>query len=183
MQGPIDKAILASRYILAVFLLGLPVGLALYGVRFLWKLWTLAGSLFTASDSDLLLGVLYLLDAALVASLVVTVVVSSYESLVRRLGRAGQAGGGSWLADGGDQGSLKTKLATAIVAISSIHLLQVFMKTESFTDREIFWGLVIQGVFLLGAVVLAAVDWIEARTKAVRAQASASTSANEGAPA
>ena len=72
------------------------------------------------------------------------------------------------LLDGADQGTLKTKLATAIVAISSIHLLQVFMKADSFGDREITWGLIIQGLFLAGAVCLAGVDWVEAKTKTLR---------------
>lgn len=168
MQGPMDKAILASRYILAIFLLGLPVGLALYAVRFLGKLWGLASTLFTATDSEVMLGVLYLLDAALVASLVVTVAVSSHESLVRRLGREAQSSGAAWLVDSVGQGALKTKLATAIIAISSIYLLQVFMKTESYENRDIIWSIAIQGLFLVGAIVLAVVDWIEARTKALR---------------
>jgi uncharacterized protein (TIGR00645 family) len=162
-----DRVVVASRYILAVFLLGLLVGLALYAVRFLGKLWSMAATLTTSSDSDMLLGLLYLLDSALVASLVVTVALSTYDTLVSRLGRRRTQGMGSLL-DGADQGTLKTKLATAIIAISSIHLLQVFMKADSFDDREITWGLIIQGLFLAGAVCLAAVDWIEAKTKAAR---------------
>lgn len=181
MEGAMDKAILASRYVLAVFLLGLPVGLALYAARFVGKLWALWSELFTATDSEVMLGVLYLLDAALVASLVVTVAVSSHESLVRRLGREAQRSGAAWLVDSVGQGALKTKLATAIIAISSIYLLQVFMKTENYADRDIIWSIVIQGLFLIGAVVLAVVDWIEARTKALREKAGDTT--KEGEPA
>jgi len=175
-----DRVVVASRYILAVFLLGLLLGLALYAVRFLGKLWSMAATLTTATDSDVLLALLYLLDSALVASLVVTVALSTHDTLISRLGRRSREGLGSLL-DGSDQGTLKTKLATAIVAISSIHLLQVFMKAESFADREITWGLIIQGLFLAGAVCLAAVDWIEAKTKGLRKKMAAAKDEGAGA--
>ncbi len=53
-----------------------------------------------------------------------------------------------------DPTKLKTKLATAIVAISSIHLLQIFMRTESFAERDMLWAVVIHLAFMVGALVL-----------------------------
>ncbi len=163
-----DKAILASRYILVVFYIGLAVALGLYALRFAWKVWKFGLGLFELEDNDLLLGVLYLLDSALVASLVVMVAISSYDNLVSRLTDNAREEKLDWLAQGVDPGNLKIKLATAIIAISSIHLLQVFLKVADYSDRQIMWGLVIHASFLVGGICLAVMDKLEGTTKAAR---------------
>ena len=175
MQSLLDKAVLASRHILVVFYVGLAVALALYGVRFLYKIWKFADTLFVMEDNDLLLGLLYLLDSVLVASLVVMVAISSYDSLVSRLTEDAKAQNIDWLAEGVDPGNLKIKLATAIVAISSIHLLQIFLKVESYADRTIMWGLAIHGLFLAGVICLAIMDKLEGTTKAAKLARKAET--------
>lgn len=175
MQGLLDKAILASRHLLVVFYVGLAAALALYAVRFLHKVWKFADNLFGMEDNDLLLGLLYLLDSALVASLVVTVAISSYDSLVSRLTEGAKAQNVEWVAEGLDPGNLKIKLATAIVAISSIHLLQIFLKVDSYADRTIMWGLAIHGMFLLGVLCLAVMDKLEGTTKAAKQAAQGTT--------
>ncbi len=168
MQGLLDKAMLASRHILVVFYVGLAAALALFAVRFLHKVWKFAIGLFEMGDDDLLLGLLYLLDSVLVASLVVMVAISSYDSLVSRLTEGARARNVDWVAEGVDPGNLKIKLATAIVAISSIHLLQIFLKVEDYADRTIMWGLAIHGLFLAGVICLAVMDKLEGTTKAAR---------------
>lgn len=157
MQNALEKSILATRWLLAVFLLGLGVALALYAVRFAWKLMKLAGQLFEPDDSVFLLGVLHLLDAALVASLIVMVMISSWDSLVSKLTNEDGVTKVAW-AGKIDAGNLKLKLATAIIAISSIHLLQIFMRAQSYSDREITWALALHGMFLVGGLVLAGMD-------------------------
>jgi uncharacterized protein (TIGR00645 family) len=168
MRTILDKAILASRHILVVFYIGLAVALALYAVRFGWKVWKFALGLFEMEDNDLLLGLLYLLDSALVAALVVMVAISSYDNLVSRLASDAEAQGIDWVAEGVDPGNLKIKLATAIVAISSIHLLQIFLRVGDYDDRAITWGLAIHAVFLAGGICLAVMDRLEGTTKAAR---------------
>jgi len=167
MQMILDKAILASRHILVVFYLGLALALALYALHFAWKLVKYASGLFSVEDSDYLLGLLYLLDSALVASLVVTVAVSSYDSMVSRLTDGAKAQRIDWVAEV-DPGNLKIKLTTAIIAISSIHLLQIFLKSEKYSDRSITWALVIHAAFLVGGLCLAVMDKLEGTTKAAR---------------
>ena len=174
MQTILDKAILASRHILVVFFLGLAVALALYAARFAWKVWKFGMALLEAEDNDLLLGLLYLLDSALVATLVATVAIASYDSLVSRLADGARAQKVDWVAEGADPGNLKIKLATAIIAISSIHLLQIFLKVQSYSDREITWGLIIHGAFLTGGICLAVMDKLEGTTKAMKKAASGS---------
>jgi uncharacterized protein (TIGR00645 family) len=149
----IDKAMLAGRHILSVFFLGLMVGLFLYAIRFVTKLWEFATELFTLSENDDLLTLLHLADSALVASMVVMVAISSYDSLVSRLKEEAAEERMHWVG-GLDTGNLKLKLATSIVAISSIQLLQIFLKPGSYDDRETMWALIIHCTFLLGALVL-----------------------------
>ncbi|HEV7267078.1 MAG TPA: TIGR00645 family protein [Falsiroseomonas sp.] len=153
----LDKAILASRWILAVFFLGLAVALAAYAARFTYKLWHFATGVIAADETEMLIALLHLLDAALVASLVVTVVIASYDSLVSRLTEEEKAGKPSWVATV-DPGNLKIKLSTALIAISSIHLLQIFMEVSNYDDRSVMWALAIHGTFLVGALVLGLLD-------------------------
>ncbi|EHL98188.1 TIGR00645 family protein [Acetobacteraceae bacterium AT-5844] len=153
----IDKAMLAARHILSVFFLGLMVGLLLYAVRFLSKLWEFATQLFVLPENDDLLTLLHLADSALVASMVAMVAISSYDSLVSRLKEEAAAERMHWVG-GLDTGNLKLKLATSIVAISSIQLLQIFLKPGSYDDRETMWALVIHGTFLAGALVLGVLE-------------------------
>lgn len=162
------KAMLATRHILSLFYIGLMVALACYAARFLDKVFKFGASVFETGDNDLLLGLLYLLDSTLVASLVVMVAIASYDSLVRRLDKDAKEEGVDWVAEGVDPGNLKIKLATAIIAIPSIHLLQVFLKVGDYSDREISWGLAIHALFLAGGIALAVTDKLEGTTKAAR---------------
>lgn len=151
--------LLASRYLLAFFFLGLVASLGLYAIRFASKLWTLAEGVTGMAEEDFLIAVLHLVDAALIASLVVIVALPSFDSLVARLNRDATEGELLWVSRT-DHSNLKIKVATAIVAISSIHLLQVFLKVETYPDRAIFWQVVIHAVFVIGAVLLGLQDWI-----------------------
>jgi len=71
----------------------------------------------------------------------------------------------SWVATV-DPGNLKIKLSTALIAISSIHLLQIFMEASSYDDRAVMVALAIHGSFLLGALVLGLLDRLTAANKA-----------------
>jgi uncharacterized protein (TIGR00645 family) len=172
MTPILNRVILASRHLLTVFYIGLAVALGLYAIRFVWKLWKYAEGLLTVSDSDSLLGLLYLLDSALVAGLVTMVAISSYDSLVSRLSTDEDAKAMEWVG-AVDPSNLKIKLAVAIVAISSIHLLQIFLKVSDYTDREITWSLAIHALFLAGVIALAVMDRLEGYGKAAKAAAKA----------
>lgn len=162
MKTILDKTMLASRWLLAVFFLGLAAALAVYAVRFLYKLWKFAVGVLTTEDTKHLIELLHLLDAALVASLVVMVAISSYDSLVSRLTSDEAERQKSWVATI-DPGNLKVKLATALVAISSIHILQIFMELDEYNDRSVFWALFLHGSFLAGVVVLGLLDRLQGK--------------------
>lgn len=157
MRTILDKAILSSRWLLAVFFVGLAAALAVFAVRFIYKLWKFATSVLETEDTRHLIELLHLLDSALVASLVVMVAISSYDSLVSRLTQDEAERKRSWVAMI-DPGNLKIKLATALIAISSIHLLQIFMEVGEYDDRTVTWAIAIHVMFLLGAIVLGLLD-------------------------
>ena len=157
MLSILDKVMLASRWLLVTFFLGLVVALGVYALHFLAKLWKFATNALTNSDVTVLIQLLHLLDAALVASLVIMVAIASYDSLVSRLTTDEQERKRSWVALV-DPGNLKLKLGTALVAISSIHLLQIFMEIREYTDRDVTWALVIHASFLAGVLVLGLLD-------------------------
>jgi uncharacterized protein (TIGR00645 family) len=158
----IDKTILASRWLLAVFFLGLAAALAVYAIRFVIKLWKFAVGVLTTEDTKHLIELLHLLDAALVASLVIMVALSSYDSLVSRLTTDETERKTSWVSTI-DPGNLKVKLATALVAISSIHILQIFMELDEYDDRTVFWALFLHGSFLAGVIVLGLLDRLQGK--------------------
>ena len=128
LELAIESIILASRWLLVVFYLGLGLALAIYAVSFGKKLIEFVSTVHDLDDTDTILKVLGLIDAALVASLVVMVIISGYENFVSRFDE--QSDKVHWLGTI-DVGSLKIKVASTIVAISSIHLLQIFLNHAS----------------------------------------------------
>jgi len=159
----IERAILAARWILIVFYFGLAFALALYAGSFVYKCLKLAGKIFTLTDNEVILAMLSLIDACLVASLMVMVMLTGYENYVSRLDHK-EASQLAWLGKI-DTGSLKVKIASAIVAISSIHLLQVFLNAPQYDNQKIMWTTLIHLAFVLSAVSLAMVDRIAGVTK------------------
>ncbi|MBU2582360.1 MAG: TIGR00645 family protein [Alphaproteobacteria bacterium] len=165
----IERTILASRWLLVVFYLGLAAALAVYAAAFLGKIWKISLKVFTYSDNEVILAMLGLIDACLVASLMVMVMLSGYENFVSRLDR-GDASELGWLGKI-DTGSLKVKVASAIVAISSIHLLQVFLNAPQYENEKIMWSTLIHLAFVASAVFLAIVDRIADGGKSAKAAA------------
>jgi uncharacterized protein (TIGR00645 family) len=118
LELAIESIILASRWLLVVFYIGLGLALAVYALSFGKKLYEFITTVFLLGDTDTILKMLGLIDASLVASLVVMVIISGYENFVSRFDD--QDGGGvHWLGTI-DVGSLKVKVASTIVAISSM---------------------------------------------------------------
>ena len=158
----IEGIILGSRWLLVVFYLGLALALALYAVSFIRKLLEYLYKIMELDDTDAILKMLGLIDAALVASLIVMVIISSYENFVSRFDN--NEGELSWLGKI-DAGSLKIKVASTIVAISSIHLLQVFLNANQYTDNKLMWLTIMHMAFVFSALFLAYVDRVMAQTK------------------
>lgn len=153
----IEKILLASRWFLVVFYLGLAAALAIYAVSFLGKFAQIALNVFAYSDAEMILAMLALIDAALVASLIVMVMISGYENFVSRFDE--NPTDLSWLGKL-DSGSLKIKVASSIVAISSIHLLQIFLNAHHYENDKIMWFTILHMAFVVSALMLGYLDKI-----------------------
>jgi uncharacterized protein (TIGR00645 family) len=156
----IESIILASRWLLVVFYVGLAVALAIYAFSFGNKLIEFISMVMVLEDTDTILKMLGLIDAALVASLVVMVIISGYENFVSRFDQ----GEVHWLGKI-DAGSLKVKVASTIVAISSIHLLQVFLNSAQYSSTQIMWLTIMHMAFVVSAIFLAFIDKVMSETK------------------
>ncbi len=156
LENIVERIILASRWLLVAFYLGLGVALAIYAATFFVKLWDFATHFIGLDETETILKILGLIDAALIASLVVMVIISGYENFVSRFDQEGDV---HWLGQI-DAGSLKIKVASTIVAISSIHLLQIFLNVPRYTDQQILWYTVLHLTFIASAVFLAIIDKI-----------------------
>jgi len=149
----VERIILSSRWLLVVFYIGLVLALAVYAVSFAFKFLKVAGSVFELGEAEMILAMLGLIDAALVASLIVMVMISGYENFVSRFDEAEKEGEVSFLGKL-DSGSLKIKVASSIVAISSIHLLQVFLNVNQYDDGKIMWLTLMHLAFVVSALML-----------------------------
>ena len=162
LEHLVESVILASRWLLVVFYLGLTLALGLYAVSFLRKLYDFTTKVLVVEETDAILKMLALIDAALVASLVVMVIISGYENFVSRFDNADSEV--SFLGKI-DAGSLKIKVASTIVAISSIHLLQIFLNIASYTDNQVMWLTIMHMAFVFSALFLAYIDRVMSMTK------------------
>jgi uncharacterized protein (TIGR00645 family) len=157
----VERIILAARWVLVVFYLGLAAALVVYAASFVGKFLKIASSVMTLGEADMILAMLGLIDA-LVASLVVMVMISGYENFVSRFDE--HDGEVSFLGKL-DAGSLKIKVASSIVAISSIHLLQVFLNSEKYDTTQLILMTGIHLAFVLSALMLGVLERIMAKKK------------------
>lgn len=161
--NPVEKAletlIFASRWILAPFYLGLALSLVVLLIKFMAELVHIAAHAFTSTESEVILGVLALVDMTLTGSLLVIVIFSGYENFVSKIDHSGHRDWPEWMGTI-DFSGLKLKLLSSIVAISAIQLLKQFMSLNTVSDRDIFWLVLIHVVFVVSGVLLALSDRI-----------------------
>jgi uncharacterized protein (TIGR00645 family) len=157
----LETLIFASRWILAPFYLGLAVSLLILLIKFMGELWHMASHAFSSTESDVILGVLSLVDLTLTGSLLIIVIFSGFENFVSKIDHSGHRDWPEWMGTI-DFGALKLKLLSSIVAISAIQLLKQFMSIGKIGEREIFWLVIIHVVFVTSSVLLALSDRIAA---------------------
>lgn len=162
----IERLILSSRWLLVIFYLGLACALAVYGVSFCVKFYSVALHTFDYDPNEMILAMLGLIDAALVASLIVMVMISSYENFVSRFDEDdhGDKDQVSFLGKL-DSGSLKIKVASSIVAISSIHMLQVFLNLEKYDNQKIILVIAMHLAFVVSALLLGFLEKLTGKSK------------------
>jgi uncharacterized protein (TIGR00645 family) len=154
----IERLLFACRWLLAPLYLGLGLALLALGIKFFQEAFHLIEHIMVSSEADLVLTVLALIDIVLVGSLIVMVMFSGYENFVSRIEAKG-TDALDWLGKL-DAGTLKLKVAASIVAISSIHLLRVFMNAQHTDNDKILWYVILHMTFVVSALLLGVLDRI-----------------------
>lgn len=157
MERFLEKLMYSTRWILAPIYLGLSLGLLLLGIKFFLEIFHIIPLIFTIKEADLVLTILSLVDLALVGGLIVMVMFSGYENFVSQLNIEEGKEKLSWLGKV-DAGSLKNKVAASIVAISSIHLLKVFMDATNYDSEKLYWYVIIHLTFVASAFAMGILD-------------------------
>jgi len=175
MRSPIkslESFIFASRWLQAPLYIGLIVAQAVYCWLFMIELSHLVHRAFdtaTLTETDVMLVVLGLIDVVMIANLLVMVIVGGYETFVSRLDLDDHPDQPEWLSHV-NAGVLKIKLSTAIIGISSIHLLKSFINAGNLAEHTLKWQVIIHLVFLLSALAMALVDKTMTQTLALQHQ-------------
>ncbi|SDE61618.1 TIGR00645 family protein [Rhodospira trueperi] len=157
MENAIEKLLYYSRWLLVPMYVGLAGLLMILTITFLVELTQLVPLALSLSEKDVILATLSLIDLTLVGSLVVMVIISGYENFVSRIEIAEKDDNLAWVGKL-DAGTLKLKVASSIVAISSVHLLKAFMNVDEIENGKLFWLVVIHMTFVLSALFMAAIE-------------------------
>ena len=156
LERGIETLLFACRWLLAPLYIGLSLALIALGMKFFQEAFHVITHAFSATEADLVLTVLAMIDIVLVGSLIVMVMFSGYENFVSRIDAAATDTLG-WLGKL-DAGTLKLKVAASIVAISSIHLLRVFMDAQQVANDKIMWYVILHLTFVVSALLLGLLD-------------------------
>jgi uncharacterized protein (TIGR00645 family) len=178
-SNPLAQLIFASRWLQMPLYLGLIVAQAVYVFHFGVELYHLVGAAFgNQSDIDalvkgigyasevkvtalnetiIMLVVLALIDVVMISNLLIMVIVGGYETFVSRMNLQNHPDQPEWLSHV-NASVLKVKLATAIIGISSIHLLKTFINAANYTEQVLMWQTIIHVTFLASAMAIAYTD-------------------------
>ncbi len=176
---PLPNLIFASRWLQLPLYLGLIAAQAIYVFHFwvelvhlieaafgndaaLQKLITSIGyksdvALTGLNETIIMLVVLALIDVVMISNLLIMVIVGGYETFVSRMNLESHPDQPEWLSHV-NASVLKVKLATAIIGISSIHLLKTFINAANYDEKVLMWQTIIHVAFLFSAMAIALAD-------------------------
>ena len=155
--NPLPALIFSSRWLQLPLYLGLIVAQGVYVFLFGKELWHLIHETPKLSEQDIMLIVLGLIDVVMISNLLIMVIVGGYETFVSRLNLKGHPDEPDWLSHV-NANLLKVKLATAIIGISSIHLLKTFINAANLEPKVLIWQTVIHMNFVASAIAIAWID-------------------------
>ena len=178
-MGPLSRLIFMSRWLQLPLYLGLILAQGVYVWHFLLELLHLIEAAFGSqtaltsliksigyksdvvasglNETIIMLVVLALIDVVMISNLLIMVIVGGYETFVSRMNLEGHPDQPEWLSHV-NASVLKVKLATAIIGISSIHLLKTFINAAQYTEQVLLWQTLIHITFLLSAMAIAYTD-------------------------
>jgi uncharacterized protein (TIGR00645 family) len=182
---PLPNLIFASRWLQLPLYLGLIVAQGVYVFHFWVELVHLLEAVFGSqaaldklvtsigyksdvkitalNETIIMLVVLALIDVVMISNLLIMVIVGGYETFVSRLKLEGHPDQPEWLSHV-NASVLKVKLATAIIGISSIHLLKTFINAGNYDEKVLIWQTLIHIAFLFSALAIALADRLMSHT-------------------
>jgi uncharacterized protein (TIGR00645 family) len=177
--SPLNNFIFASRWLQLPLYLGLIAAQAVYVYHFWVELIHLLEAAFgnqvalqalvssigykadvqltALNETVIMLVVLALIDVVMISNLLIMVIVGGYETFVSRLNLEGHPDQPEWL-NHVNASVLKVKLGTAIIGISSIHLLKTFINAANYDEKVLMWQTIIHMAFLFSAIAIAYAD-------------------------
>lgn len=153
------RVIFFSRWLQAPLYFGLIIVLGEYAYRFLTELTHLVMSANRVDDTQIMLGVLDLIDVVMIANLLIMVIIGGYETFISPLNLQTHPDKPEWLEEV-NAGTMKVKLALALIGISSIHLLRTFIDPSKYTDSAVKWQVYIHLTLLISAVAIASTNFL-----------------------
>jgi uncharacterized protein (TIGR00645 family) len=169
IERNLERFLFASRWLLTPFYLALVVALAVLLLKAMQELWHFASHAFTATESEVILAVLALIDLTLTGSLILIVIFSGYENFVSKIQHSDHEDWPEWMSKI-DFSGLKLKLLSSIVAISAIQVLKAFMNIKNISDRDLMWYVGIHMMFVLSGVFMALTDKISGEGHAAKSE-------------
>ena len=146
--------IFLSRWLQAPLYFGLVLALVIYVYHFGVELVEMLRHVGTLDNNQLMLSVLNLIDVVMIANLLIMVIIGGYETFVSKLNLKNHPDHPEWL-DEVNAGTMKIKLALALVAISSIHLLATFIDPDKQSNDAIMWQVIIHMTLVVSALAVA----------------------------
>ncbi|MBN2647953.1 MAG: TIGR00645 family protein [Thiotrichales bacterium] len=157
VEGLFEGLLFASRWLMAPVYFGLVIAMIILLFKFGKELLDLALSMTSASSGNIIIGVLTLVDVALIMNLLIIIIFSGYENFVSKMDLQNHEDRPDWMGHIGFS-DLKIKVIASIVAISGIELLKAFMNVNEFSDKHLAWMIGLHVTFVFSGVMYALMD-------------------------
>ena len=157
IEHGLERFIFASRWLLAPFYLGLVCAIALLLFKFVKEFVNLLPVVMAGEGSQVMVGVLTLVDVALVANLLLIIIFAGYENFVSKIDTGDNEDRPDWMGHVSFS-DLKIKVIGSIVAISGIELLKAFVNVEAYTNEQLAWKVGLHMAFVVSGVLFALMD-------------------------
>jgi uncharacterized protein (TIGR00645 family) len=157
IEHTLESLMFNSRWLLAPFYIGLILAIVILLIKFIKEFISFAPTVFTAEGSDIIIGILTLIDVVMIANLLIIIVFAGYENFVSKINTSDTEDRPSWMGHVGFA-DLKMKLIGSIVAISGIELLKAFMHVENYTNDQLAWKVGLHMTFVVSGVLFAVMD-------------------------
>lgn len=153
----IENVLFGSKWMLIPFYIGLIIAQGVYFYWYTLDVVHMLSEATTINKEDGMLLVLELVDIVMIANLIKMIISGSYNSFITKDHAENSEKASS--------GLLKVKMATSLVGVSSIHLLQSFINADKISHETINKQMLIHGTFLAGALILAAIDYLHIKAE------------------